>query len=78
MQSSFLSLFSRNSLLQRCRNNNDFVNAERNSGSLLPEQNDANFGKKTLILDLDETLVHSSPLPIQDPDITLAVVAANL
>jgi RNA polymerase II subunit A small phosphatase-like protein len=31
------------------------------------------FGKKTLVLDLDETLVHSSFKPIENPDIILPV-----
>ena len=31
------------------------------------------MGKKTLVLDLDETLVHSSFKPIENPDIILPV-----
>ena len=31
------------------------------------------MGKKTLVLDLDETLVHSSFKPIDNPDIVLPV-----
>jgi RNA polymerase II subunit A small phosphatase-like protein len=31
------------------------------------------IGKKTLVLDLDETLVHSSFKPIDNPDIILPV-----
>ena len=37
----------------------------------LPPQNDHNRGRKTLVLDLDETLVHSSFRPLGEPDITL-------
>lgn len=31
------------------------------------------YGKKTLVLDLDETLVHSSFDPIEKPDLTMPV-----
>lgn len=34
----------------------------------MPEQSTQNFGKKTLVLDLDETLVHSSAEPIDGAD----------
>lgn len=40
---------------------------------MLGPQRRADFGKKTLILDLDETLVHSSFKPIENPDIILPV-----
>jgi RNA polymerase II subunit A small phosphatase-like protein len=39
----------------------------------LPPQNDRDKGKKTLVLDLDETLVHSSFKPIDNPDIVQPV-----
>lgn len=36
---------------------------------LLPEKQRRNdFGKKTLVLDLDETLVHSTFVPVKNPD----------
>ena len=34
-------------------------------------------GKKTLVLDLDETLVHSSFMPIKDPDFVVPVTIDN-
>jgi RNA polymerase II subunit A small phosphatase-like protein len=40
---------------------------------LLPIQSERDRGKKTLVLDLDETLVHSSFKPVDNPDITLPV-----
>jgi RNA polymerase II subunit A small phosphatase-like protein len=40
---------------------------------LLGPQRRADIGKKTLVLDLDETLVHSSFKPIDNPDIVLPV-----
>lgn len=36
-------------------------------------QIDQNIGRKTLVLDLDETLVHSSFKPVDDADIVLPV-----
>ena len=45
-----------------------------NSNELfLPPQKGKNVGRKTLVLDLDETLVHSSFTPINDVDIVLPV-----
>lgn len=41
--------------------------------SLLGPQRRSDQGKKTLVLDLDETLVHSSFKPIDNPDIILPV-----
>jgi len=41
---------------------------------LLPEQLPRHAGRKTLVLDLDETLVHSSFIPIPSFDISLEVV----
>lgn len=40
---------------------------------LLGPQRRDDLGKKTLVLDLDETLVHSSFKPIENPDIVLPV-----
>lgn len=37
----------------------------------IPPQSDKKFGMKTLIIDLDETLVHSSFEPIPDYDLTI-------
>jgi TFIIF-interacting CTD phosphatase-like protein len=42
-------------------------------GNTLGPQVDQNIGKKTLILDLDETLVHSSFQPVENADIVLPV-----
>jgi len=41
--------------------------------TILPPQEGKNKGKKTLILDLDETLVHSSFQPVDNVDIVLPV-----
>lgn len=40
---------------------------------LLPPQSTMNFGKKTLVLDLDETLVHSSVQGTADPDLVFSL-----
>ena len=40
---------------------------------LLGPQRNSERGRKTLVLDLDETLVHSSFKPVENPDITLPV-----
>jgi RNA polymerase II subunit A small phosphatase-like protein len=40
-------------------------------GFLLPPYRDRDAGKKTLILDLDETLIHSSFEPLAHADIIL-------
>jgi TFIIF-interacting CTD phosphatase-like protein len=44
---------------------------------ILPAQAKKDKGKKTLILDLDETLVHSSFQPVEHVDIVLPVFATN-
>ena len=41
---------------------------------LLPPQTEDKAGKKTLVLDLDETLIHSSFTPIPNPDFVVSVV----
>ena len=43
-------------------------------GFLLPPQDEANKGRMTLVLDLDETLVHSSFNPVDNVDIVLPVI----
>lgn len=40
---------------------------------MLGPQRQSEIGRKTLVLDLDETLVHSSFKPVEKPDITLPV-----
>lgn len=35
-------------------------------------------GKKTLVLDLDETLVHSSFKPVKNPDFTFTINISNI
>jgi RNA polymerase II subunit A small phosphatase-like protein len=56
---------------------NEMLSSERKPlgklGALLPLQNAANRGRKTLVLDLDETLVHSSFQPVDNVDIVLPV-----
>jgi len=42
-------------------------------GALLPALSSQHRGKKTLVLDLDETLVHSSFKPIPNPDFIVPV-----
>lgn len=42
-------------------------------GRTLPPPSERNRGKKTLVLDLDETLVHSSFQPVDNVDIVLPV-----
>jgi RNA polymerase II subunit A small phosphatase-like protein len=46
---------------------------QQNEEYLLGPQRREDIGKKTLVLDLDETLVHSSFKPIDNPDIVLPV-----
>ena len=43
------------------------------SGPFLDEQRPCDLGKKTLVLDLDETLVHSSFQPFQSCQYTIPV-----
>lgn len=46
----------------------------RQNQNILPPQTGRDKGKKTLILDLDETLVHSSFQPVDSVDIVLPVL----
>lgn len=43
----------------------------------MPEQDQKNKNKKTLVLDLDETLVHSSFTPVPNPDFEFSVWLNN-
>lgn len=43
---------------------------------LIPDQSEAHRGRKTLVLDLDETLVHASLKEIENPDISITVRSA--
>ncbi len=45
----------------------------KDTGTVLPPQNGRNRGKKTLVLDLDETLVHSAFQPVTGHDIMIPV-----
>jgi len=51
----------------------DSVSSTEYSGNLLPPLSPENAGKKCLVLDLDETLVHSSFKPIPKPDFIIPV-----
>lgn len=44
---------------------------------LLPPKSSRDYDKKTLVIDLDETLVHSSFKPIDNPDMVLSVEIEN-
>lgn len=46
---------------------------ESSDTPFLAPQEGENIGKKTLVLDLDETLVHSSFKPISSPDIIVSI-----
>lgn len=47
-------------------------------GYYLPRQREKDRGKKTLVLDLDETLVHSSFKPVLGADIVLSIQIENI
>jgi RNA polymerase II subunit A small phosphatase-like protein len=53
------------------------VNSEEKAKWLLKPQLPEDVGKKTLVLDLDETLVHSSFKPIPNPDYVIPVQIEN-
>ena len=44
---------------------------------LIPPKKEEHYGKKTLVLDLDETLVHSQFKAIEKPDIILPIEIEN-
>jgi RNA polymerase II subunit A small phosphatase-like protein len=46
---------------------------ESNVEYLLPPQKPKDIGKKTLVLDLDETLIHSVFKPVEDADIIIKI-----
>jgi RNA polymerase II subunit A small phosphatase-like protein len=49
------------------------LNLQDLTKKVLPDQSPRSRGKKTLVLDLDETLVHSSFKPPNDPGLVLNV-----
>lgn len=49
-----------------------------NEGTLLGPQKERDRGKKTLVLDLDETLVHSSFKPVMNADIVMPITIENI
>jgi len=51
---------------------------ENKDGPLLPPQREWDKGKKTLVLDLDETLVHSSFKPVYDADFIIPIEIDNI
>ncbi|KAJ3309566.1 hypothetical protein HDV04_005949 [Boothiomyces sp. JEL0838] len=52
-------------------NRSETVMSISGMSNILPPQEDKHKGKKLLVLDLDETLVHSSFKPVASPDFTL-------
>lgn len=52
----------------------NFFKAQPTAAAFLPAQFGRNRGRKTLVLDLDETLVHSSFQPVQHEDLVLPVL----
>ena len=63
-----ISLISSSTSLHQCISSPSIriINQQLENSFLLPQQSLSNQGKKTLVLDLDETLVHAS-LSSQDP-----------
>ena len=47
--------------------------SKQDNVTIITPQRDKNKGLKTLVLDLDETLIHSSFQPIHDADFILSV-----
>ena len=43
----------------------------------MPPKSSRDYDKKTLVIDLDETLVHSSFKPIDNPDMVLSIEIEN-
>jgi len=72
-----MNMFKCCSMLWRClapkKDNFDSI-TEVSTPGLLERQLPQFHGKKTLVLDLDETLVHSTFEPIENPDLVLPVV----
>lgn len=54
-----------------------YVPPSLDSQNLLAPKKEKDMDKKTLVIDLDETLVHSSFKPISKPDIVLEVEIEN-
>lgn len=54
-----------------------YVPPTLDSKNLLGPKKEKDLDKKTLVIDLDETLVHSSFKPISKPDIILEVEIEN-
>lgn len=54
-----------------------YVPPSSDSKVLLGAKKEKDHDKKTLVIDLDETLVHSSFKPISNPDIILEVEIEN-
>ena len=52
---------------------NSLIKVDLQRETILPPQEPKNKGKKTLVLDLDETLVHSSFQPVDNVDIVIPV-----
>ena len=51
---------------------------EDTGDNYLPDQKPRDQGKKTLVLDLDETLVHSSFKPVMGADIVMSIQIENI
>lgn len=49
------------------------IEKQRMKPKFLPPQTEKHKGMKTLFVDLDETLVHSSFVPLSNPDYVLPV-----
>lgn len=71
----FLNFYKCCSLFWRCipSKKQNFSVANETSQTLLEPQLPHFKGKKTLVLDLDETLVHSTFEPVENPDLVLPV-----